>query len=214
MKADTVNPPEDMSIHRIEALTDGVFAIVMTIMVLEFTPLILKQFEPHLLEGLVARGIFPRFVVYFISFALLGIYWLSHRAQYHYISRSDHTLHWLNIIFLAFVALVPFSAALYGLYETNTDAIIIFGGHLTIIGLILYLQWRYATKNFRLVKKDVSYFVVRFRTYRCLFAPLSYIVAIALGFVNWRFSLAIFSITPLLYILPWFQRFWMRIAGR
>jgi uncharacterized membrane protein len=183
-------------------------------MVLEFTPLILKQFEPHLLEGLVARGIFPRFVVYFISFALLGIYWLSHRAQYHYISRSDHTLHWLNIIFLAFVALVPFSAALYGLYETNTDAIIIFGGHLTIIGLILYLQWRYATKNFRLVKKDVTYFVVRFRTYRCLFAPLSYIVAIALGFVNWRFSLAIFSITPLLYILPWSQRFWMRIASR
>lgn len=137
MSAANKYPTKNMSTHRIEALTDGVFAIVMTIMVLEFTPLLLKQFEPHLLEGLLAGDIFPRFVVYFISFALLGIYWLGHRAQYHYIRHSDHNLHWLNIIFLAFVALVPFSAALYGLYEQNTDAIIIYGGHLTIIGLVL-----------------------------------------------------------------------------
>ena len=73
------------------------------------------------------------------------------------------------------------------------------------------------TKNkrlFRLVENDIPIVVVRFRTYLCLFAALSYLLAIGLGFINWRYSLAIFVIIPILYILPVLQRFWMCIASR
>ncbi len=71
-----------MSTHRIEALTDGVFAIVMTIMVLEFTPLLLKQFEPHLLEGLLARDIFPSLRCLFHKLC----------AAWHLLARSPGTI--------------------------------------------------------------------------------------------------------------------------
>ena len=100
-----------LPINRVEALTDGVFAIAMTLLVLELgMPVITGgPVNTELLRRLFE--LWPKLLVYVLSFVLLGMTWVHHRLMFHYIERSDGKLAWMNIIFLMFVALVPFAAS-------------------------------------------------------------------------------------------------------
>src|ERR1051325_6097993 len=104
-------PTRGTDTGRIEALTDGVLAIAMTILVFDFTLPDATRAE-DLLAVVAAQ--WPKFFAYAISFAILGIYWVGQRAQFHFIRRANHTLHWINMLFFACVSLVPFSAKILG----------------------------------------------------------------------------------------------------
>ena len=98
--------------NRIEFLTDGVFAIVMTLLVLEITlpeiaqPSLQAELPQKLLE------ILPILFKYALSFLVLGVLWGYHHLAFHSIKRSNMALAWLNIVFLMFVALIPFSTSI------------------------------------------------------------------------------------------------------
>src|ERR1700737_1299223 len=105
-----------LSRNRIEALTDGVFAVAMTLLVLDIKVPELPQpmATDELLRQLLA--LWPKFLSYVISFVILGVYWVGHHVQLSFIRRADRPLLWINILFLLWVALVPFSTALLGEY--------------------------------------------------------------------------------------------------
>ena len=84
--------------------------------------------------------------------------------------------------------------------------------NLILIGVALYLHWRYATHHSRLVGKDLTPFVRRYATQRCLLAPACYLVAIVLGLINPLISLLVFALVPIFYIVPAFQRLWLHLA--
>lgn len=127
--------------RRVEALADGVFAIVMTLIVLE----IRVPSGPAGELGAQLVDVLPTLLTYAITFAVLGILWFGHRSQFELIERADHPLVWLNLAFLGVIALVPFSSAVLARYPTERLAIVVYGVHLTVAGLLHGGSWAYAT---------------------------------------------------------------------
>ena len=187
---------------RIEALTDGVFAVAMTLLVFEIK---IPGFAPEAGVGGLARhlaALWPNFVSYAISFFVLGIYWVGHHNEFHFIRRSNRPFLWLNIVFLFFVTLIPFSAALISSHFDEPIAIAFYGGNLIAVGLMLYAMWAYATRGRRLVDQDLPAEAVHRAARRILIAPCVFAGAIVLGFFNTRASLILYAAVELYYFFP------------
>ena len=162
-----------LSRNRIEALTDGVFAVAMTLLVLD-----IKVPEPQQSEGVAdlpvrLLALWPKLLSYAISFVILGVYWVGHHIQLSFIRRADRPLLWINVLFLLWVALVPFSTALLSEYSKTRVAIAIYGANLIAIGLTLALHWWYATAGRRHVEPDIHSGLVRAAMARTLMAHWS-----------------------------------------
>ena len=109
--SDIQSPSYGLSSVRIMTLADGVFAIVLTLLVLDIkAPKAISEAE--LISKLLA--LWPKLFSYIISFVILGILWFGHHMEFHYIRRSDRIHIWLNLLFLMCIAFIPFSAALLG----------------------------------------------------------------------------------------------------
>ena len=187
---------------RIETLTDGIFAIAMTLLVLDIkVPNILKGVTQTALE-LRVFDLWPKFLIYVLSFVILAIFWVSHSIQFHYIRRADRTFFWINVLFTMFVAFVPFSTHLLGEHIGQRFAVIFYGCHLMAIWLCLLLHWYYATSGLRLVDKDMDVNIVNAATRRILVAPVIYLLAIAISFLDTGISIALYAVSVILHILP------------
>ncbi len=116
--------------NRIEALADGVFAVAMTLLVLDIKVPELQSPSATAELPLKLLALWPKFLGYLISFVILGAYWVGHHMQLSFIRRADRPLLWINILFLLWVALVPFSTALLSEYSKSRVAIAIYGANL------------------------------------------------------------------------------------
>ncbi len=147
---------------RIEALCDGVFAIAMTILVLELS------LDVHILEGVAHPSeenfshLFIAIYTYIMGFIILGIYWAFHHYIFHFIKRSNGVLVWLNVLFLMFAALVPFSTKVNQLYPESYSGYAFFILTTVITFLLIMVIWRYATRGYRLVDQDISRETINF----------------------------------------------------
>jgi uncharacterized membrane protein len=138
---------------RIQNLTDGVFAIAMTLLVFNLTvPL---DFPTENIQTLFL-ALWPQFLTYFLSFMALATFWVGHHNHFHFIERSDRKLLWINIFFLSFIVLVPFSTGVLRIYYAEHLAILAYGINLLICGAGMYWYWHYATENHRLVDPNLS----------------------------------------------------------
>jgi len=207
------DPRGGLSKVRIEALTDGVFAIAMTLLIFGIkVPVVTPVTDKTLRHELVR--LWPSVLTYVISFVMLGTYWVGHHNQYHYIRRTDRLFLWINIFFLMCVASIPFSASLLGQYPAARTALTVYGLNLIMVGGFLYAHWRYATHNHRLVERNIPPELVRLAKHRILVGPVASAMAACLSFVNVRLSLALFALIPLLYLIPGrIDRHWLRSRG-
>jgi uncharacterized membrane protein len=180
---------------RLEALTDGIFAFAMTLLVttLDF-PDEARGLQPFILH-------FPDFLNYAIAFVVLAGFWVAHHMLFHHIRFIDRTLLWLNILSLLFVALVPFSTDIAGDYSNLTTPSIFFEANLLVIGLSLFLIWRYATSGRRLVDRDLDERVVRLEARRCLVLPAISAIGILIALLGSDWSTLVYAGTPALYLL-------------
>jgi uncharacterized membrane protein len=142
--------------QRIETLNDGVFAIVMTLLVLELSlPIIAgKSIESELIPRLIE--LWPKYYSYVLSFLLLGMLWNGNRVELNSIERSDGTLVLINIVYLMFLSLLPFTTSLISSYQLAKLPLLIFGLNLGLILITRIALWRYAVAGRRLVDKDLS----------------------------------------------------------
>jgi len=187
--------------NRIEALTDGVFAVAMTLLVLDIKVPELPESQGIAELPLKLVSLWPKFATYAISFVILGVYWVGHHMQLSFIRRADRPLLWINVLFLLWVALVPFSTALLSEYSTTRVAISVYGANLIAIGLTLALHWWYAAISHH-VDPNIHPGLIRAAMYRTLMAPVVYVIAIGLSFIKAELSLALYALVPILYILP------------
>lgn len=194
--------PAGLSIGRIEAFADGVFAIVITLLILDIrVPQVQGEpIGPQLLRELI--NMWPKYLAYAMSFIIVGVYWVGHHAQFRFIQYADRTLLWINILFFMCVAFVPFSAALIGEYRHEQVAVIIYGVNLIVVGACLYLHYWYATYNHRLVDADLPAHQIEASKRRILMAPMICLVAIGLSFVSTTLSIILYLLLPIPYILP------------
>lgn len=188
-----------LSSMRIMTLADGVFAIVLTLLVLDIkAPEAVSEAE--LISKLLA--LWPKLFSYIISFAILGIFWFGHHMEFHYIRRSDRIHIWLNLLFLVCIAFIPFSAALLGGNLDNRIAIAIYGANLSAAGLVRYFHWRYITHGHRLVDVDMDVRIIRKVQRIFLIVPFAYLFATCISFINIPASLVLYALIPVLYIRP------------
>ena len=174
----------------------------MTLLVLDIR---VPELQPPLdISQLAVRllALWRKFVSYTISFVILGVYWVGHHIQLSFIRRVDRPLLWINLLFLLWVALVPFSTALLSEYPTARIATTVYGLNLIAIGLTLALHSWYATVETRHVDADIHPGLVREALLRTLTAPAVYVVAIAVSFFRPELSLILYALVPVLYILP------------
>lgn len=202
MESLTTRGGSGLAKSRIEALCDGVLAIAMTLMIFNIrVPEIPREQVASRLAGELF-GLWPKFVVYVISFVMLGIYWVGHHNQFHYIRRTDRTLLWTNIAFLMFVTLIPFSTALTGQYPSQQLAVDIYAINLVLVGLSLYIHWWYATSRHRLVDEELDPHLIVQAKRKILTAPTILLVAIAASFFSVKLSVILCAIVPFLYLIP------------
>ena len=187
----------EVSTNRLETLTDGIFAIAMTLLVFGLS---IPDGTPptHLLTSLYQ--LLPNVLSVIVSFVILGVVWVATHSQFQYIRRADHALIWLNLSFLLCVTLVPFSAGVLGRYASQPIAVILYGSNLLACLLFHYGMWWHATRGGHLVDANLDPRVVRMGTRLAWFAIISYAVAIGLSFVP-VVSVILYSLIPVPYIL-------------
>src|ERR1700730_15748851 len=153
------------STTRIEALSDGVFAIAMTLLVLDLrVPVNIPHDE--LLDAVI--GLKPQLLAYFVSFMVLAVYWIGHHNQFHWIRHSDRTLLWINIFFLMSIAFLPFSTSLLASYNQEKTAVIIYGVNVSFSGLALYFHWLYASGKGKLIEESANKRMIYITKFRIL----------------------------------------------
>jgi uncharacterized membrane protein len=187
---------------RIAALADGVFAVAMTLLVLEFhVPTLSGEASAGQLDAALSR-LWPQVLSYVAGFLVLGTLWIGHHYQFHYIRRADRPLLWLNLGFLLAVAFLPFCVALLGAYGTLATPCILYGSTLLVAGSCLLGHWSYATRGRRLVDASLDQAVVRALGSRIVGGMLVYGAGLLLAFVSPRASFVTYAAMPLLYLLP------------
>jgi len=130
-----------LSKHRIEGLTDGIFAIVMTLLVLELK---VPELERHATnQEIIGKlsGLGPLLFSFFLTFSLAGFFWFLHHSSMHFVRHMTRPLILLNLLFLLFVSLLPFSAAMLGRFLHAPIALEIYYGHQLVLGLLLLIHW-------------------------------------------------------------------------
>ena len=192
-----------LSPHRLEAFSDGVFAIASTLLVLE-----LRAPEPATvaaahagLWGAIA-GQWPRMLCYVISFGIVGLYWVGHHLMMHFIRHVDRRFLFMNVVFLMLVAFIPFPAAVLGMYGAEPAATTLYGGTLMALGLTYAWLWHYASHRHRLVSPDLAPGVIRRVSRIIAAAPVFYALAVLAGFAAPRASLLVYLAVPLAHITP------------
>jgi uncharacterized membrane protein len=190
--------------NRIEALADGIFAVAMTILVLE---LHVPDLGPVTSEGLMLSALTslaPKVFSYVSGFVILGTLWIGHRFQFHYIRRATRAILWINLVFLLTISFLPFVIALIGTYGAMRVTCILYGTTLELALACLLVQWLYAAgPSRRLVGPGVPPVVVTGLRNRVLMGMVGYGAGLLLALAAApRASLTCYAATPLLYLLP------------
>lgn len=185
----------DVGLDRIVFFSDAVFAIAITLLVLDIR-------VPEIPEGLVAQrlpeelaGLWPKYLGYVLSFVVITMYWMGHHSIFSHIRAYDRTLMWLNALFLMCIAFLPFPASLLGEYGDHQLAVVIYAGSLAAARLLLTAVWWYATAEHRLVDRRLSGRMIRAHLLRGLAMPAVFLFSIAVSFFS--VSAAVYSWTLL-----------------
>ena len=190
---------------RLNAISDGVFAIVITLMVfqIKISEVASAQAATELPQALIK--LLPDFSILFLSFVVMGIYWIGHNNVFLHVLRHDRLMLWLNILFLLVMALIPFPAALLVRYGDAQISVILYALNLAIGGVLLDLIWGYATYNRHLMCDSVQPNLIRSFHVRILTGPVIYVVAIAVSFFSLLVAKVLFGVAIIYYLVPTVQ---------
>jgi uncharacterized membrane protein len=185
-------------LDRIVTFSDGVFAIAITLLVLNIeTPEIPANLVAEELPGRLL-DLWPKFLSYVISFLVILTYWISHHSIFSAIKGYDRKLIWLNSLFLMCVAFLPFPASLFGEYGDQPLVVAIYAGSLAITRLLLTAVWWYASSGRRLVDRDLDASMIKAYRIRGLAIPLIFLLSIVISFFS--VSAAVYSWVLLIII--------------
>ena len=197
---------------RLEAFSDGVFAIVITLLILEIR---LPEVDyAHLPQAL--REVLPRIMAYVMSFFIIGLYWVSHHNSMHPLKKVDRGFLWLNMLLLLFVSFLPFPTSLLGRYPFRALPIVLYGGSLIACNGIGFLMMLYVRYHPELAGPD--YAEKYFRRQLPIYAMVngSYLVGMALAPVAPGISYGIYGavvISLIVFLTKWHMRVLDRQGG-
>ncbi len=186
-----------MGPSRLHGLIDGVFAIAMTLLVLDLPR---PHASPRLAHDLLRQ--WPSYAAYLVSFGTVGILWIEHHGMMAAVERINRRLLERTLLFLLFVSVVPWPTAIAAEYVDRgsqaRSAAVLYAAVMLLMGLSFGLGWRYLAKHPELVAESARP-ALRAGTLRALAGGLVYVVAIALAFVNPEASFALDALIALFF---------------
>src|SRR6266571_3966859 len=208
------------SLERLAALSDGIFAVAMTLLVLDLHVPVndaiqmeqpvwangALQSEQVLWDALVKIHILPSLLTYLMSFLTLGIFWVGQQTQLNHFTRSNRNLTWIHLAFLLAVTLMPFSTGLLAAFITFRLALVVYWLNILLLGSVLFVSWRYA-QHAGLMKDDITAEIRSANERRIIIGQALYAFGALLCVINTYVSIAFIVLVQLNYaIAPRFGR--------
>jgi TMEM175 potassium channel family protein len=196
MKGQTGDPEYHISKNRLETLVDGIFAFAMTLLVLGINPPRPEEAQatavlPSMIESLV-----PEVFLFILAFLVLAMFWLGHHRQFHFVSRIDPALLWINILILISIVFVPFSTDIAGDYPSVTDAALLFHANMFIVGFLFSFQWHHICRHGHLCEPVPDTAIVQGWFNRTLLVPVIAFTGGILCFFYPALSLLVYLTLP------------------
>ncbi|HEY4627131.1 MAG TPA: TMEM175 family protein [Blastococcus sp.] len=193
-----------MSVGRMEAFSDGVLAIVITLLILDVK-------VPVAAVGHLGRELahqWPQYTAYLLSFLIVGIIWLNHHATVQLLARADHTVQVLNLLLLLSVSILPWPTAVLADYMregTQSDqrvAVVLYGVASSIMALAFNVLWHYILRHRELQRPDLNRELLAVRNRRYNVGLAAYPLATLLGLLSVTLFVTLMLILAVLYLLP------------
>ena len=186
-----------MNKSRLEAFSDGVFAIVITLLVLDIHVPTTTNISIQTL-----RPLLPHVASFILSFIIVGVYWVAHHHMLHFIKQVDRKLLWLNLLLLLCVVFIPFPTSLLGTGYSNPLVVRLYGTTLIATNAAGLFFWLYATSHRQLAVPHLT--PVFARWVAKLHSSPIVLYALAIAMAGWKtsVSLLLFAAVPLFFILP------------
>lgn len=199
MPKQNIHAIREFTKERAEALTDGIFATVMTILILSLVVPVITS--GNLDQALTADllGLFPNILTYAMSFLVLGTLWIGHNNIFRYLERARAKVQWINLIFLLSIGFIPFATALLGRYPLDQTATLVYGVNLLVVAVIYNLFFGYALLE-KLLHNELEREFFRSTLRRSSVGIFIYLAAIVFAFINPEVSLGLYVLMPIYYI--------------
>ncbi len=207
MPTTAYNRISGQSLERVAALSDGVFAVAMTLLVLELHTPAAELIHGELDLDQALLHLAPRLLTYLMSFLTLGIFWMGQQTQLNHFARVDRNLAWVHLGFLFAVTLLPFTTSLLAEFIEFRSALLLYWFNILLLGLALIGSWRYASR-FGLVDQEAPADLGKLIMGRVLVAQGLYAAATALCVFSTYLSIGLIVLLQLHYaIAPRTSRF-------
>lgn len=192
-----------MTKTRLEAFSDGMFAIILTILVLELhVPELGNNSFAAFSAGLIELA--PKFFAFLFSFFIIAIFWVNHHHIIHQIKKVDTKLLWYNIGLLFFASLFPFITAFIGDYMTNPFVVALYPLNMALSSLMINALWKHAFVDSDLAPSTLTTEEKQKRLTRDRMALLINLASAALAFVWVPITLTIMVVMPFAFVIPEF----------
>jgi uncharacterized membrane protein len=186
--------------ERLAALSDGIFGVGMTLLVLDLrTPVLALVHSEHDLQAALLSTL-PQLIMYLMSFMTLGIFWVGQQTQLNHVERTDRHLTWINLAFLFAVTLLPFSTKLLAEFYLYRTALLAYWFNILLLGAGLYASWGYAFRH-QLLKAETPHALAAAVCRRIQVAQGLYAFGAALCLLDTRISIAFIVIVQLFYVI-------------
>jgi uncharacterized membrane protein len=189
------------ALDRFVFVSDAVFAIAITLLALELRvrEMPIDQVAAQMPRELEAMT--PKFISFILSFLIIGSYWAAHHRDFQYIKRYDQRLIWIILLLLMFVAFLPFPTAMLGNYPAQQFTVTLYAGCLALMGFVRAWLWWYASRNYRLIDRELDPRRIARLNRRGLIVPLIFLLSIVFAIFN-----------PLVAMWSWTRRRDVRTA--
>jgi uncharacterized membrane protein len=188
--------------NRMEALIDGIFAVALTLLVLDIKlpEGMTYSTNDELWKRLVSLE--RHFAIYVISFIVIGIYWVAHHVQFHYVRYTDRRLIWINMLFLLLISFLPFATDLVGDHEDLELPCEIYGTTLLALSALSYLHLRYLSRHPHLATPELTPVAVRLLKRRVALFTLLPLMSMLIAPFNTRLALYVYLLLVTVHFLP------------
>ena len=189
-----------LQLERIVFFSDAVFAIAITLLIIEVKVPHLEHEASERDFGLALVRLIPNFVGYFFSFLVIGAYWVGHHKIYGHIVDWNYGLVWRTVLFLLVIAFMPFTTAFFSEYVTHVVPTVLYASAFALAGVMEIVLWRYAISN-GLTDPNVDRRELDHLTWRMSVLPIIGLLAMVIGFIKPMFAGMAFALIPVAHRL-------------
>lgn len=193
---------------RVETFSDGVIAIIITVMVLSLKIPDINRHSSELMFTQRLKELFPHLIAYAFSFMMIGIFWINHHHMFHLLEKTDEPLLLQNLLFLFWMSLIPLGTAMISANPSMSDSVAVYGSILLLTTVTFTIMRIYSLrKNLvhsdrdRSITEKIRWVSLKAKT-KSIISSAAYLIAIPVAYLNIYIAYVLFLVLPILFFIP------------